>query len=109
MPNNGTYKVAHGDLSVPSPDLDEHICGIRTVVHTNPDIPVENSHASYMNTIHLVAEKGFFLCLMFTIVIKDLRIWAANMPCDFRISARVISCSRECLWPSAFCSRNVIR
>ena len=44
-----------------------------------------------------------------------LRIWSADFPCDFRISARVISCSRECLWlfsggtPSAFCSRTVIR
>ena len=44
-----------------------------------------------------------------------LKIWAADLLCDFRISARVISCSRECLWlfsggtPSAFCSRTVIR
>ena len=40
---------------------------------------------------------------------------AVDLLCDFRISARVISCSRECLWlfsggkPSAFCSRTVIR
>ena len=39
----------------------------------------------------------------------------ADLPCDFRISARVISCSRECPWlfpggtPSSFCSRTVIR
>ena len=44
-----------------------------------------------------------------------LMIWAADLLCDFRISARVISCSRECLWlfsggtPSAFCNRTVIR
>ena len=25
-------------------------------------------------------------------------IWVAALPCDFRISVRVISCSRECLW-----------
>ena len=44
-----------------------------------------------------------------------LKIWAADLLCDFRISARVISCSRECLWlflggtPSAFCNRTMIR
>ena len=44
-----------------------------------------------------------------------LKICAADLLCDFRISARVISCSRECLWlfsggtPSAFCSRTVSR
>ena len=44
-----------------------------------------------------------------------LNIWVADLPCDFRINVRVISCSRECLWlfsggtPSAFCSRTVIR
>ena len=42
-------------------------------------------------------------------------IGVADLPCDLRISARVISCSIECLWlfsggtPSAFCSRTVIR
>ena len=44
-----------------------------------------------------------------------LKIWATDLLCDFRISARVISCSIECLWlfwggtPSAFCSRTMIR
>ena len=43
------------------------------------------------------------------------KIWVVILPCDFRISVRVISCSGECLWlfsggtPSAFCSRTVIR
>ena len=30
--------------------------------------------------------------------IQFLKIWAADLLCDFRNSARVISCSRECLW-----------
>ena len=41
--------------------------------------------------------------------IQFLKIWVADLPCDFRINARAISCSRDCLWPSAFRSCTVIR
>ena len=46
--------------------------------------------------------------------IQFFKDFGHRLACDFRVSARVISCSSECLWlfsggtPSAFCSRTVI-
>ena len=46
--------------------------------------------------------------------ITFLRILVAVLPCDFRVTARAISCSRECLWLfsggtlSAFGSRSIL-